>query len=228
MAFKLLRDVYIFTSKRLILVDKQGLTGKKVEMLSIPYRAISRFSVETAGHFDLDAELKIWISSGVEPAIGPLTEVTDAAGTRYVRYLGTWKVVDGTPTFVRATGEDGAALPPAETLTPTFVQLLFRQTSASGSSGHEEATGIGYVRVPVFFPGQPTGWMTRQTPTLQDRLAYTAPLSETDTGSVSAASTKLSYFSDEAPTPGPAEELFLVQVEEANEAAHYSTDAGGN
>ena len=69
MAFKLLRDVYIFTSKRLILVDKQGLTGKKVEMLSIPYRAISRFSVETAGHFDLDAELKIWISSGVEPAI---------------------------------------------------------------------------------------------------------------------------------------------------------------
>ena len=151
-------------------------------------------------------------SSGGLPAealaLGPLTEVTDAAGTRYVRYLGTWKVVDGTPTFVRATGEDGAALPPAETLTPTFVQLLFRQTTASGSSGYEEATGIGYVRVPVFFPGQFMDWMTRQTATLQDRLAYAAPLSETDTGSVSAASTKLSYFSDEAPTPGPAEELF--------------------
>ena len=69
MAFKLIRDVYIFTSRRLILVDKQGLTGKKTDMLSIPYRAISRFSVETAGHIDLDAELKIWISSGVEPAI---------------------------------------------------------------------------------------------------------------------------------------------------------------
>lgn len=171
-------------------------------------------------------------SSGGLPAealaLGPLTAVTDAAGTRYVRYLGTWKVVDGTPTFVRATGEDGAALPPAETLTPTFVQLLFRQTSASGSSGYEEATGIGYVTVPVFFPGQLMDWMTRQTPTLQDRLTYAAPLSETDTGSVTAASTKLSYFSDEAPTSGPAEELFLVQVEEANEAAHYSTDAGGN
>lgn len=171
-------------------------------------------------------------SSGGLPAealaLGPLTEVTDAAGTRYVRYLGTWKVVGGTPTFVRASGEDGAALPAAETLTPTFVQLLFRQTSASGSSGYEEATSIGYVRVPVFFPGTPMDWMTRQTPTLQDRLAYAAPLSETDTGSVTAASTKLSYFSDEAPTSGPAEELFLVQVEEANEAAHYSTDAGGN
>ena len=69
MAFKLIRDVYIFTSRRLILVDKQGLTGKKTDILSIPYRAISRFSVETAGHIDLDAELKIWISSGVEPAI---------------------------------------------------------------------------------------------------------------------------------------------------------------
>lgn len=69
MGFKLIRDVYIFTNKRLILVDKQGLTGKKVDMLSLPYKAISRFSLETAGHFDLDAELKIWVSSATEPTI---------------------------------------------------------------------------------------------------------------------------------------------------------------
>ena len=68
-AFKMVRDVYIFTTKRLILVDKQGITGRKVEYLSVPYKAISRFSVETAGHFDLDAELKIWISSASEPTI---------------------------------------------------------------------------------------------------------------------------------------------------------------
>jgi hypothetical protein len=61
--FGLIRDLFIFTNKRLILVDKQGLTGKKVEYLSVVYKAISRFSIETAGHFDLDAELKIWISS---------------------------------------------------------------------------------------------------------------------------------------------------------------------
>ena len=67
--FKLVRDVYIFTNKRLILVDKQGLTGKKVEMLSLPYKSISRFSLETAGHFDLDAELEIWVSSALEPTI---------------------------------------------------------------------------------------------------------------------------------------------------------------
>ena len=68
-AFTLVRDVYIFTTKRLILVDKQGLTGRKVEYLSVPYKAITRFSVETAGHFDLDAELKIWISSAAEPTL---------------------------------------------------------------------------------------------------------------------------------------------------------------
>lgn len=67
--FKLVRDVYLFTTYRLILIDVQGVTGKKVEMLSIPYKSISRFSVESAGHFDLDAELKIWIASAAEPAI---------------------------------------------------------------------------------------------------------------------------------------------------------------
>lgn len=68
LAFKLVRDLVVFTDYRLIIVDKQGVTGKKVTYKSIPYKSISRFSVETSGHFDLDAELKIWISSGVEPA----------------------------------------------------------------------------------------------------------------------------------------------------------------
>ena len=68
MAFSLVRDLIVFTEYRLILVDKQGVTGKKVSYKSIPYRSISRFTVETSGHFDLDAELKIWISSAVEPA----------------------------------------------------------------------------------------------------------------------------------------------------------------
>lgn len=67
--FKLVRDTFIFTNKRLILVDKQGLTGRKVEYLSVGYKSISRFSVETAGSFDLEAELKIWISSEQNPSI---------------------------------------------------------------------------------------------------------------------------------------------------------------
>ncbi len=67
--FKLIRDVFIFTNKRLILVNKQGLTGKKVEYLSVVYKSITRFSIETAGHLDLEAELKIWVSSETSPSI---------------------------------------------------------------------------------------------------------------------------------------------------------------
>lgn len=69
--YKVLRDSFIFTNKRLLLVDKQGMTGKKVEYHSIPYKSITHFSVETAGSFDMDSELKIWLSGTNEP-IGKL------------------------------------------------------------------------------------------------------------------------------------------------------------
>jgi hypothetical protein len=69
LGFKLIRDVIIFTTKRLILVDKQGLTASKIEYKSISYKSISRFSIETAGTFELDAELKIWVSSEQMPSI---------------------------------------------------------------------------------------------------------------------------------------------------------------
>ena len=63
-AYLLVRDVFLFTNRRLILVDKQGVTGRKQQYHSIPYRSITHFSVETAGAFDLDAELTIWLSGG--------------------------------------------------------------------------------------------------------------------------------------------------------------------
>ena len=63
-AYQLIRDYFVFTDKRFVLVDKQGLTGSKVEYHSSPYRSITHFSIETAGTFDLDAELKIWITGG--------------------------------------------------------------------------------------------------------------------------------------------------------------------
>lgn len=66
-AFQLVRDLLIFTNRRFIMVDRQGLTGKKVTYHSIPYRAITNFAVETAGHFDLESELKIWISGVPHP-----------------------------------------------------------------------------------------------------------------------------------------------------------------
>ncbi|ANH61735.1 MULTISPECIES: PH domain-containing protein [Dokdonia] len=69
LGFKLLRDTFMFTNKRLIIIDVQGLTGSKSEYKSMPYKSISRFSLETSGTFDLDAELKIWISSENTPSV---------------------------------------------------------------------------------------------------------------------------------------------------------------
>ncbi|WP_375436248.1 PH domain-containing protein [uncultured Hymenobacter sp.] len=66
-AYAVIRDLLVFTNKRLILVDKQGVTGKKVEYLSVPYRSVERFSMETTGHFDLESELKIWVRGQADP-----------------------------------------------------------------------------------------------------------------------------------------------------------------
>lgn len=66
-AFQLMRDLIIFTTHRMILVDRQGMTGRKAEYHSVPYRAVTHFTVESAGTFDLEAELKIWLSGMPEP-----------------------------------------------------------------------------------------------------------------------------------------------------------------
>ncbi len=80
MGYKVFRDMFVFTDHRLILIDKQGLTGSKVEYLSIPYKSISKFAVETAGTFDMDSELKLWIGSDPTPLSKELKGGTDVVG----------------------------------------------------------------------------------------------------------------------------------------------------
>ena len=55
-------DGVIFTNKRIIAINVQGLTGKKKDFTSIPYSKIQVYSVETAGVLDLDSELDLWFS----------------------------------------------------------------------------------------------------------------------------------------------------------------------
>lgn len=66
-AWRLVRDMLVFTSRRIILLDRQGVTGRKVQYLSLPFREVARFSVETAGTFDLESELKVWPRGAAEP-----------------------------------------------------------------------------------------------------------------------------------------------------------------
>jgi len=76
-AFQIFRDKWVFTSKRLIMQDVQGLTGSKKDYHSVPYKSITQFSVETAGSFDTDCELKIWVSSQSAPYVKDLKKGTD-------------------------------------------------------------------------------------------------------------------------------------------------------
>lgn len=75
------RDVFIVTNKKVILIDVQGLTGKKKEVLIIPFSKITAFSTETAGTFDFDLEVKIWASG-----IG-FVELSFSKGTKNFREL---------------------------------------------------------------------------------------------------------------------------------------------
>lgn len=61
-SYKGIRDGVVFTDKRIIALNVKGITGKKRDYTSLPYSKIAAYSVETAGVFDLDAELDIWIS----------------------------------------------------------------------------------------------------------------------------------------------------------------------
>ena len=62
-AFKSVRDQLVFTNKRIIAANVQGMTGSKVDYTSIPYSKIQTFSVETAGVLDRDCEIEIYISA---------------------------------------------------------------------------------------------------------------------------------------------------------------------
>jgi len=61
-AFQSIRDFVLFTNKRIIPVNIQGVTGTKKDYTFLPYKRIQAFSVETAGVIDLDCELELWFS----------------------------------------------------------------------------------------------------------------------------------------------------------------------
>ena len=60
--YKGIRDGVVFTNKRIIAINVQGITGKKKDITSLPYSKIQAYSVETAGILDIDSELELWFS----------------------------------------------------------------------------------------------------------------------------------------------------------------------
>ncbi|MEH6597534.1 MAG: PH domain-containing protein [Colwellia polaris] len=62
-SYKTMRDGVVFTTKRIISVNVQGITGSKKDFTSLPYKNIVAYSIETSGTFDLDSELEIYFSA---------------------------------------------------------------------------------------------------------------------------------------------------------------------
>jgi hypothetical protein len=79
-AFKIFRDKWVFTNKRLIMQDVQGLTGSKKEYHTVPYKSITHFLVETGGSFDADCELEIWIAGSPTSLKKELKKGIDVVG----------------------------------------------------------------------------------------------------------------------------------------------------
>lgn len=79
-AYRVFRDMWVFTNKRLIMLNVQGITGSKREYHSILYKSITQFLVETAGTLDDDCEMKIWISGTHEPFVQEFSRKVDVKG----------------------------------------------------------------------------------------------------------------------------------------------------
>jgi len=65
LTLKTFRDAAVFTDKRVLIADKQGLTGSKIQYTTIPYKSIVMYAIETAGTLDFDAEIKLYLSGGI-------------------------------------------------------------------------------------------------------------------------------------------------------------------
>lgn len=59
MGFKLIRDTFMVTDERIILIDHQGVTGKKTRVASIHLDSIYEVTMETAGTGFDDSEMTI-------------------------------------------------------------------------------------------------------------------------------------------------------------------------
>jgi hypothetical protein len=89
-SFKTFRDSATFTTKRLIVRDAQGITGKKVEIYSLPYSSIHMWSTENAGGMlDRDAELELWTKAGHIKV-----KLTKGADIRRIDSLIAWAVLN--------------------------------------------------------------------------------------------------------------------------------------
>lgn len=71
-AYKTVRDQVVFTSRRIIMVNMQGVTGTRQEIFVLPYREVLHYGIQTAGFGDplQTSQLTVCFADGHEAKFG--------------------------------------------------------------------------------------------------------------------------------------------------------------
>ena len=152
-------------------------------------------------------------ASGLQ--LGPLTYEVKGSIRRFVRYMGTWVFSDSSNawTFAKAVKGDGSQYPAAEIMSAR--EMLFR------------AGGEIYVAYrPDIGPG-PAKWLHRNSVRVSQGISVNPPATDTDTGSVTDTKCDIFYFTDDTSYDPSTDEIFSVQVADANDATAYDSAGTG-
>ena len=112
--FQTVRDGLMFTNKRIMAINVQGIRGKKKDFTSLPYSKVQAFSVETAGTFDLDSELELWFSGLGKVRFEFTTKADVAAICRMISGFVLGEVPAALGAGVPVTHAPAGAAPPAQ------------------------------------------------------------------------------------------------------------------
>jgi hypothetical protein len=144
-AFKTFRDSAVFTTKRLIVRDAQGLTGKKVEIYSLPYSSINMWSSENAGTLDWNSEIELWTRAGHIKV-----KLAKGADVRRLDSLIAWAVLTShrpwaEPPQVSSLMGGGSppAVIPSRALQPIAARIVGSPCSPHIRAGNASTRGCG-------------------------------------------------------------------------------------
>ncbi len=115
-SYKTFRDSATFTNKRLIVRDAQGISGKKVEIYSLPYSSIVMWSSENgAGLLNFNSEIELWTKAGhIKVNLNKGLDIR-----KLDRLISEAMLGDGGLSAVSAPAVPAQASPPAAPVPPT-------------------------------------------------------------------------------------------------------------
>lgn len=76
-SLKQIRDMIVVTNYRLMVVDKQGVTGRKKMITSYLLDRVTKFEVENSPYFDIDSEFAVYFTGTADPVKFEIAKLTN-------------------------------------------------------------------------------------------------------------------------------------------------------